>query len=137
MTPYIPTRPSLIQNALYFPGHEHYMPSRHSHDYTTFEYLPGHCAMRDGGLDYVRAFVIPPEHEHLVIKWDLYDNDPIELVRDRLLWGSLPLDKTKPQVHTYRPIRLLAKDHLQAILDNVSKIAPLHKQVIEYWLTQP
>ncbi len=135
--PYISPHPSLIQNALYFPAHDFYLVSRYNHDYVTFEYLPGHEAATDGGLSYLHRTVPPPSHEHLVLDWDLYDNSPIDEVRDKLLWGSLPLDKTKPQVHTYRPIRTLTKDHLTAILDNVPRIAPLHEQVIRYWLAQP
>lgn len=124
----------LLQNALYFPEHDYYMPSRFTHDYRAFEYLPGEEAMTDGGLSYIHRTVIEPAHKHLVLEYDLYHDDPTDLICERLLWGSLPLDKTKPQVHIYRPIRLLTKEHLEAILKNVPNIAPLHKQVIEHWL---
>lgn len=130
-------KPNLIQNALFFPEHDYYMPSTNRHDYRTFKYRPGHEAMVDGGCEYVRRMVTPPEHAHLVVEWCLYSNSPIEYILDKLLWGSLPLDKTKPQVHTYRPIRLLTKDHLQAILDNVPRINPLHSTTIKYWLSIP
>jgi hypothetical protein len=126
----------IIQNALYFPEHDYYMPSTHVHDYREFEYLPGHIASLDGGKEYLRRSVTPPEHRDLVIPWDLTKDSPKEDVLNKLLWGSLPLDKTLPQVHVHRPIALLTKEHLQAILDNVPKISPLHRQVIEYWLAQ-
>lgn len=129
--------PTILQNALFFPGRDYYMPSTHVHDYREFEYLPGHVAMVDGGKEYLRRNVIPPEHAHLVVEWSLHEDSPREDVLNRLLWGSLPLDKSLPQVHTYRPIRLLTKDHLRAILANVPRINPLHREVIEYWLTQP
>jgi hypothetical protein len=127
---------NILQNALYFPEHDYYMPSTHVHDYREFEYLPGHIAILDGGKEYLRRSVIPPEHSDLVIPWGLTRESPKEDILNKLLWGSLPLDKTLPQVHVYRPIALLTKEHLQAILDNVPKISPLHRQVIEYWLTQ-
>ena len=135
MKPYISDRPALLQNALYFPEHEFYLPSTHVHDYREFEYLPGEFAMVDGGKDYVRRSVTPPEHAHLVLAYDLYDNDSRALVLERLLWGSLPLDRAKPREHTYRPIRILAKDHLAAILANCPNIGALHRGVVEHWLS--
>jgi hypothetical protein len=125
---------TIIQNALYFPAHDYYMPSTHVHDYREFEYLPGHTAVVDGGREYVRRSVTPPKHSYLVIPWDLDSDSLREEVLNKLLWGSLPLDKTLPQVHVYRPIAKLTKDHLDAILANVPRINPLHKEVIEYWL---
>lgn len=125
---------TILQNALYFPAHEVYLPSTHVHDYREFEYLPGFTAMVDGGKEYIHRSVTPPEHAHLVIPWDLSSDNPWELVTERLLWGSLPRDKTLPQVHTHRPIRILAKDHLEAILANVPNIGPVHRQVVKYWL---
>lgn len=126
--------PRLIQNALYFPDHDYYLISRHIHDYVIFEYLPGHIAMTDGGTSYIRRSVIPPAHNHLVVPYDLDESSPITEVQTRLLWGSLPLDKSLPQVHTHRPIRLLIKEHLAAILVNVPGLNPLHQEVIEHWL---
>lgn len=127
----------LIQNAVYFPAHEFYLKSSYRHDYRTFEYLPGHEAMVDGGPDYIRRSVTPPEHAHLAVDWDLYSDSPHEEVLHKLLWGSLPLDKTLPQVHTYRPIRLLAKSHLKAIWENCPNAAPLHREVVRHWLDTP
>lgn len=134
MKPYIPTRPQLIQNALFFPERDFYLISTHHHDYREYEYDDQFTAMVDGGLDYVRRTITPASHAHLVRDWCLYDVSPREEVLNRLLWGSLPLDKSQPQEHTYRPIRLLTKDHLAAILANVPQINPLHGEVIEYWL---
>ena len=128
-------RPALLQNALYFPEHDFYLPSTHVHDYREFEYLPGEFAMVDGGTFYLRRSVTPPEHAHLVVAYDLYDNDPRALVLERLLWGSLPLDPAKLREHTYRPIRTLSKDHLAAILANRSNIGVLHCGVMEHWLS--
>lgn len=137
MKPYMSTKPTLLQNALYFPVQDYYMPSTHVHDYRVFEYLPGCEAMVDGGREYIRRNVTPLDHAHLVVDWSLYSDSPRDAILDRLLWGSLPLDKTKPQIHTHRPIRLLTKDHLQAIWDNVPNIAPLHRSVIAHWLALP
>ena len=131
------TQPRILQNALYFPEHSLWLPSTHVHDYREFEYLPGHVACVDGGKEYIRRSITPIEHAHLVIDWDLDSNSSFDEVREKLLWGSLPLDKTKPQVHTYRPLRILTKDHLKAILDNCLNASPLHREVAEYWLTQP
>ena len=125
---------NIIQNALYFPEHDYYMPSSHVHDCRFFEYLPGHQAMVDGGKEYFRSSVTPPEHAHLVLNWSLTTESSEDDIRAKLLWGSLPLDKTKPQIHVFRPIKSLKKDHLQAILDNVPKISPLHREVVGYWL---
>lgn len=125
---------TLIQNALYFPTHDYYMPSTHVHDYQVFEYLPGHKASTDGGLHYLHRTVTPPEHSHLVVDWSLTDESSEDEIRAKLLWGSLPLDKTKPRVHVYRPIAALTLDHLRAIKANVPRINPLHAQVIDYWI---
>ena len=124
---------TLLQNALYFPAHDFYLPSTYHHDYVTFEYLPGHDASTDGGLSYLHRTVPPPEHRHLVVPFDLYTEDSYQTILDKLLWGSLPLDKAKPQVHVYRPISTLANDHLGAILKNCLGANALHLAVVKHW----
>lgn len=128
--------PRLLQNALYFPAHDRYITSSSVHSWVRFEYLPGHKASTDGGLEYLHRTVTPPEHAHLVVPYDLSTDSPIEEIRERLLWGSLPRDKAAPPVYTYRPIRLLSRDHLRNILKSCPNASPLHREVIEYWLAK-
>ncbi len=126
--------PKILQNALYFPAHDFYLPSKNTHDYRVFEYLPGHQACVDGGPSYIRRSVTPPEHAHLVVPFDLTTESTFAEICDKLLWGSLPLDKTKPQVHVYRPLSKLTPDHLKAIWDNCPYASPLVKSVIRHLL---
>lgn len=124
----------LLQNALYFPKRDFYLTSRHVHDYRVYKYYRHHKMSTDGGTCYLHRTVVPPEHAHLVVPFDLTTDDTYQTICDKLLWGSLPLDKTKPQVHVFRPISTLTKDHLRAIVANVPDLNPLHHVVIRHWL---
>lgn len=124
--------PTFLQNAIYFPERDFYLVSSHVHDFKTYEYLPGHWAMVDGGLDYIRRRDTPPEHAHLVVPFDLTTEDTYQTILDRLLWGSLPRHRVSSEP-VFRPISSLAPDHLRAILETQKRADPLHLAVVRYW----
>ena len=65
--------------------------------------------------------------------WNLSNEDSFEKIRERLLWGHRGKDGKQPL--TKAPLNSFSKEHLQAIIDNVAGVNPLHKAVIEYLLS--
>ena len=125
----------IIQNAVWIPEDNIYLVSSHVHDYRTHKFKDGNEYDVDGGCDYIRRGATSFEALKLrVVDYCLTNKSPIKDIREKLLWGSRGKDGRSPL--RYSPIRLLEADHLQAILDNVPQIHPVHKKIVQYWLAK-
>ena len=103
----------ILQNAVHDIVNDKYYISTHVHDYVGFE-INGKSYFIDGGHDYLRRNYFSTIHGNVLEDYALYDDDPIEEIKKKLLWGSR--GKAGDEPLTYRPLRLLETDHLQAIL---------------------
>jgi len=86
--------------------------SKHRHDYVTHMDENGLKYMLDGGIDYQRINV-HPEHYHKDMS--LYDDQPHEVQRWVLRWGTYGKDGDQPLTH--KPIAEMDLTHIEAVLD--------------------
>ena len=136
----------ILQNALKISkGREvHYLHSRHCHDYVSFDFGDGSFVFIDGGDInngggyYSRSNIYVQEGAPVyrngwkIESWNLTNEDSFEKICERLLWGHRGKDGKQPL--TKAPLNSFSKEHLQAIIDNVAGINPLHKAVVQYLL---
>ena len=124
----------LIQNAAFIPEDDVYIVSSHQHGFVTHVFRDKLELSVDGGLAYCRRAgdLYKLSDANRYEEYCLTEEDPFEVVSERLLWGSRGKDGTSPL--TFRPIKELSLDHLKAILANVPSIASTHKLVIKYWV---
>lgn len=102
------------------------LQSYHVHDYKThIDRITGEEYMVDGGLNYFRRSqnVIP------ATDMTVYDTDPHYIIRDVFAWGTRGKDGKQPLV--FKPISLLATDHIEAILETQHHIAPHLRKIFE------
>ncbi len=124
----------LLQNALYVPEDDVYLVSSHQHDFVTHSFKDGFHISVDGGREYARreGDMYKLSDANRYVEYCLSDEDPIEVILDRLLWGSHGKDGKQPV--TFRPIKDLELDHLKAIIATQDHLSPIHAQVIQYWI---
>lgn len=105
------------------------LQSRHRHDYVTYTDKNGLQYMVDGGLDYLRRNV---HHEHPYEELSLYEEDPIEIIRERFDWGTYGKDGKQP--FTRILLKDMTEEHIQAILETqrllVSVQNMFHRELI-------
>ena len=86
--------------------------SKHRHDYVTYIDKNGKEYMVDGGCAYLRRNVHDDApYEEL----SLYAHDDHNLIREYFCWGTRGPDGRQPL--TYKPLKSLACDHIEAILE--------------------
>ena len=98
----------LIRNALQTPDGT-IIESKHRHDYVTYTDANGKQYMVDGGLDYLRRNV----HEDQ-IDLSLYDDQPHEVQRELLTWGTYGINGDQPL--QYKSIAQMETGHLEAVV---------------------
>lgn len=98
----------LIRNAIQTPDGT-ILESRHRHDYKTYTDANGDEYMIDGGLDYIRSSANGDE-----VYMALYDNEPHEVQRVVLKWGTYGINGDQPL--TLKPIAEMDTGHLAAVL---------------------
>lgn len=111
---YKPARPSLTQNAIFWPAAEIYLKSTHVHDYVEHSAVIGGIPMtlaNDGGLEYRRTV---SSGGPLWEDFSLWEDSPFELVASRLLWGTYGPNGDQPR--RWVPLKECETEHLQAIL---------------------
>ena len=105
------------------------LQSRHRHDYVAYTDKNGLTYMVDGGLDYLRRNV---HHEHPYEELSLYEEDPIEIIRERFDWGTYGKDGKQP--FTRILLKDMTEEHIQAILDTqrllVSVRNMFHREIV-------
>ena len=116
---------NLIYNAIRTPDGT-VIESTHRHDYKTYtDTLSGKEYMVDGGLDYER-YNLQSDQELL----HLYDDEPHEVQREVLKWGTRGPNGDKPV--EYKRIKDLDTDHIKNILRDCSKyMSEVHKVCME------
>lgn len=99
---------NLILNSIMTPDGT-VLVSRHRHHYVSHTDANGKYYMVDGGLDYIRCSV----HEDQVDLF-LYDDEPHEVQREVLTWGTYGINGDQPLSH----IRIgdMETGHLEAVL---------------------
>lgn len=109
---------NLIRNALQTPDGT-VIESKHRHDYVTHTDANGKTYMVDGGLSYIRRSV----HEDQV-DLSLYDDQPHEVQRDVLTWGTYGINGDQPL--EYKAIADMNTGHLEAVV-RMAGLCPIRK----------
>ncbi len=101
---------SLVYNAIRTPDGT-VLESTFDHDYRTYVDKNGCTYMVDGGLSYLRRNITEIPCEELSV----YSDDPHEIVREVMKWGTSGKSGTEP----FRRVALkdMDSDHIQACLD--------------------
>lgn len=121
----------LIQNALYIPEINLWLKSTHVHDYVAHTLTDGTYVSTDGGCEYLHRTVSDPAR---VIPWDLYVDDPFEVIADKLLWGTYGPEGKGPFKRV--PLRDCELDHLRAIRETQAGIrGTIYGRVVDHWIT--
>jgi len=102
---------TLLRNSMLTPDGTHLI-SKHRHEYVTYEDENGEHYFVDGGDSYIRRSI----NKHPAKDTSLYSDDPHELLREELVWGSYGRE---PDYHEleYIKIKDLNTLHIHAILD--------------------
>lgn len=101
----------VIANALITPDGT-ILQSYHRHDYKTYvDTVSGEEYMIDGGTDYCRSNVNKVAAKYISVTMD----DPHETRREWFHWGTRGKDGRQPL--TWKPLKDLDTDHIQAILE--------------------
>jgi len=115
---------NLIRNAIQTPDGT-ILESFSRHDYKEYTDSNGKTYMVDGGLDYLRRNV-----HHDQVDLSLYDDQPHEVQREVLKWGTYGINGDQPL--QYKTIAKMETGHLEAVLKlNISEI---HKSCMQHEL---
>lgn len=101
--------PNLIRNAMRTPDGT-VIESRNRHDYVSHTDANGKFYMVDGGINYIRRTAHGDEED-----LSLYDDEPHEVQREVLKWGSYGKDGKQPL--RLIPISEMETSHIKAVLD--------------------
>ena len=80
----------LIRNAIQTPDGT-ILESKHRHDYRSYTDANGKTYMVDGGLEYLRRSIHDDQ-----IDMSLYDDEPHEVQRDVVTWGTYGKNADQP-----------------------------------------
>jgi hypothetical protein len=129
----------IIQNAIKivesYPE-EVFLVSAHRHDFKQHVFKNGETIFVDGGNEYIRrggsalgnGFFPAKGYAELWVDWSLSDDIPLDVIAQKLLWGTRGKDGKQPL--KYVRLASCETDHLQAILKNVPNLSDLYNQVI-------
>jgi len=112
----------LIRNAIQTPDGT-IIESRGRHDYVTHTDANGKEYMVDGGLDYIRRSANGDE-----IDMSLYNDQPHEVQRDVLTWGTYGIDGDQPL--QYKTIADMDTGHLEAVVV-MRGVCPLRRKCMQ------
>lgn len=100
--------------------------SNHRHDYVTYRDKNGLIYMVDGGNDYLRRTV---HEDHPYTEMSVYSTDDHLLKRNTFTWGTYGKDGKSPLRRVL--LKLLAKDHIEAILETQHHLSPQVREMFE------
>lgn len=100
--------------------------SNHRHDYVTYRDKNGLIYMVDGGNNYLRRTV---HEDHPYTEMSVYSTDDHLLKRNTFTWGTYGKDGKSPLRRVL--LRLLAKDHIEAILETQHHLSPQVREMFE------
>ena len=112
----------LIRNALQTPDGT-IIESTHRHDYVTYTDANGKGYMVDGGLAYLRRSANGDE-----IDMSLYNDQPHEVQRDVLTWGTYGIDGNQPL--QYKTIADMDTGHLEAVVE-MGGVCPVRRKCMQ------
>ena len=112
----------LIRNALQTPDGT-IIESTHRHDYVTYTDANGKGYMVDGGLVYIRRSANGDE-----IDMSLYNDQPHEVQRDVLTWGTYGIDGNQPL--QYKTIADMDTGHLEAVVE-MGGVCPVRRKCMQ------
>jgi hypothetical protein len=119
---------SIIKNAIQTPDGT-VLRSYHVHDYKKYKDANGQTYIVDGGLDYLRRNVTEIPAKEL----SLYSDQPHEIVRKEMVWGSRGPEGGQPL--QYKPLADMDTDHLEkveAILPTCSLMRKCVQDELDY-----
>ena len=114
----------LIYNAIRTPDGT-ILTSRNRHDFKEYTDANGKTYMVDGGLEYIRRYVVTPDAEELSVHLE----DGIEHYRNFVEWGTYGKTGTEP-LHFVKLCNM-SNAHIEAILNDNLRIHPNLKQAFE------
>lgn len=112
----------LIRNAIQTPDGT-IIESTHRHDYVTHTDANGKEYMVDGGLSYIRRSANGDE-----IDMSLYNDQPHEVQRDVLTWGTYGIDGNQPL--QYITIADMDTGHLEAVVE-MGGVCPVRRKCMQ------
>ena len=112
----------LIRNAIQTPDGT-IIESTHRHDYVTYTDANGKGYMVDGGLAYLRRSANGDE-----IDMSLYNDQPHEVQRDVLTWGTYGIDGNQPL--QYKTIADMDTGHLEAVVE-MGGVCPIRRKCMQ------
>ena len=112
----------LIRNAIQTPDGT-IIESTHRHDYVTYTDANGKEYMVDGGLSYIRRSANGDE-----IDMSLYNDQPHEVQRDVLTWGTYGIDGNQPL--QYITIADMDTGHLEAVVE-MGGVCPVRRKCMQ------
>ena len=112
----------LIRNAIQTPDGT-IIESTHRHDYVTHTDANGKEYMVDGGLSYIRRSANGDE-----IDMSLYNDQPHEVQRDVLTWGTYGIDGNQPL--QYKTIADMDTGHLEAVVE-MGGVCPVRRKCMQ------
>lgn len=99
------------------------LQSFHRHDYKTYIDKNGLEYMVDGGNDYIRRIVTEEPYQEMSVTV----SHPFEEIREAFHWGTRGRDGKDPL--TWKALKDLSTDHIEAILDTQTHIADWTKNL--------
>lgn len=102
--------PEILANKIQTPDGT-ILQSFNRHDYKSYKDKNGHTYIVDGGCDYLRRNSLK---EATYKELSVYSNDPHELIRESMHWGTRGLDG---QSFKYVSLKEMTTEHIQACLD--------------------
>lgn len=118
----------IIQNAVKIlenPNEDIFILSRNTHEYVSYTFKNGSILAVDGGPSYLRR--CGDMHTGLYEEWSLEDTDPLETIKEKLVWGTYGKDGKGP--FKYVLVKNCENDHLKMILKQ-SNLGAIYKTVI-------
>jgi len=110
---------ALIRNAIQTPDGT-VLESHSRHDYVTHTDANGKEYMVDGGLAYVRTTLHDDQ-----ISLALYDDEPHEVQREVLKWGTRGINGDQPL--TFKPISEMDTAHIGNVI-GMQNVNPVHRK---------
>jgi len=110
---------ALIRNAIQTPDGT-VLESHSRHDYVTHTDANGKEYMVDGGLAYVRTTLHDDQ-----ISLALYDDEPHEVQREVLKWGTRGINGDQPL--SFKPISEMDTAHIGSVIGRHA-VSPVHRK---------
>ena len=105
------------------------LTSNHVHDYQTHIDKNGLEYMVDGGGEYLRRTV---HEDHPYTEMSVYDDDPFEIIREALCWGTYGKDGNQPL--EWKPLSKMSNEHINSVINTQKHLSTYLKDFMVYEL---